>query len=125
MIIRCENSLDYLDISEINTLAFSSPNEAKLVELIRKSDRYLSELSLVAERDGKVVGHILYSYIDLVGQETFTVLGLAPLAVHPQFQRQGIGTALVKSSLEIANDQQEALVIVLGDPQFYNPPSAP
>ncbi|NDJ20623.1 GNAT family N-acetyltransferase [Nostoc sp. B(2019)] len=119
MNIRCETLLDYPAIAEVNTLAFGQENEAKLVEEIRHSDRYISELSLIAEVEGIVVGHILFSYIDLVGEETLQVLGLAPLAVSPQFQRQGIGSKLVEAGLERANVRGEPMVIVLGHPHFY------
>ncbi|MEH2179793.1 GNAT family N-acetyltransferase [Nostoc sp.] len=117
--IRCETLLDYTAIAEVNTLAFGQENEAQLVEKIRYSDRYISELSLVAEIENVVVGHILFSYIDLVGKETLQVLGLAPMAVNPQFQRQGVGSALVQTGLEKAHTKGEAIVIVLGHPQFY------
>ncbi|MBN3888515.1 MAG: N-acetyltransferase [Nostoc sp. JL31] len=117
--IRCETLSDYTAIAEVNTLAFAQENEAKLVEKIRNSNRYISELSLVAEVENIVVGHILFSYIDLVAEEALQVLGLAPLAVHPQFQRQGIGSALIKAGLEIAEAKKEAIVIVLGHPHFY------
>lgn len=76
-------------------------------------------MSLVAEVENFVVGHILFSYIDLVDEETLQVLGLAPLAVSPQFQRQGIGSALIKAGLEIAEAKEESIVIVLGHPHFY------
>ncbi|MEH2067318.1 MAG: N-acetyltransferase [Nostoc sp.] len=119
MNIRCETSIDYPAIAQVNTLAFSQDNEAKLIDKIRYSDHYIPELSLVAEIEGAIVGHILFSYIDLVDEQTLQVLGLAPLAIHPQFQRQGIGSALIKAGLEIAEAKKEAIVIVLGHPEFY------
>jgi putative acetyltransferase len=119
MNIRCETSPDYPKITEVITAAFGQPNEAKLVEAIRNSENYIPELSLVAEIDGNIVGHILLSYIHIVSKEILPVLALAPVAVSPQFQNQGVGTALVQYGLEKADKLGEALVIVLGHPSFY------
>jgi putative acetyltransferase len=99
MDIRGESLPDYAAIAEVNILAFGQENEAKLISEIRCSQGYIPELSLIAEVDNIIVGHILFSYIDLIGEESLEVLGLAPLAVVPQFQRQGIGSALVKAGL--------------------------
>ncbi|MBE9209541.1 N-acetyltransferase [Nostoc sp. LEGE 06077] len=118
--IRRETFADYPAITEVNRLAFGQENEANLIDKIRHSDRYIPKLSLVAEIENFVVGHILFSYIDLVNTEKLQVIGLAPLAVHPQFQKQGIGSALVEAGLKIADDKGEALVIVLGHPHFYS-----
>lgn len=120
MKIRPETPADYPAIAQVNTLAFAQENEAQLVEEIRRSDRYIPELALVAQVADNVVGHILFSYIDLVSEATLKVLGLAPMAVHPQFQRQGIGSALIKTGLEIADNKGELIVVVLGHPQFYH-----
>lgn len=121
MNIRPENISDYRTIGQVNKLAFGGKNEAKLVDIIRTSNAYIPELTLVAEIDDHVVGFIMFSYIDLVGEEKLPILSLAPMAVHPQFQRQGIGKALLKSGLEIADHRGEALVVVLGYPKIYNP----
>ena len=119
MDIRCESSADYGAIAEVNILAFGQENEAKLIEEIRGSQGYIPQLSLVAELDNLIVGHILFSYIDLIGEESLQVLALAPLAVIPQFQKRGIGSALVQAGLKKANAIKDALVIVLGHPHFY------
>jgi putative acetyltransferase len=119
MDIRSESLPDYAAIAEVNILAFGQQNEAKLIEEIRGSQGYIPELSLIAEVDNIIVGHILFSYIDLIGEESLQVLSLAPLAVLPKFQKQGIGSALVKAGLEKADAIKEALVIVLGHPHFY------
>ena len=121
MSIRPENILDYLTIAQINTLAFGGEQEAKLVEIIRISNGYIPELSLVAEIEKTVVAYIMFSYIDLIGEEQLPVLSLAPMAVHPEFQNQGIGKALLKTGLELADKRGEALVLVLGYPQLYTP----
>jgi putative acetyltransferase len=120
MNIRPETSTDYRAVAQINNLAFGRENESQLITKIRLSNFYIPELSLVAEVDNIVVAHILFSYIELVGEEKLQVLALAPIAVHPQFQKQGIGSALIKSGLEKAETRGESLVIVLGDPQFYS-----
>lgn len=118
--IRPEKSSDYPLITQINEQAFGRPNEARLIELIRQSQHYIPELSFVAEDQGTVVGHILLSWIDLVGEKTYPVLGLAPLAVQPAFQKQGIGSQLVQVSLNQAELRGDSLVIVLGEPNFYS-----
>ena len=120
MNIRSRNPSDYQAIAELNRQVFGRDNEAQLVESIRHSDRYIPELELVAELNHAIVGHILFSYIDLVGQENLQVLGLAPMAVQPEFQRRGIGSALVQVGLEAASSLGESMVIVLGHPQFYS-----
>ena len=117
--IRAEEANDYSAIAKVNNLAFKQENEAKLVEKIRKSDRYIPELSLVAELDNKIVGHIMFSYIDLVDKKTTKVLALAPVAVLPEYQNQGIGSLSIETGLEIAGKRQAPMVIVLGDPSFY------
>lgn len=121
MKIRPEQPLDYQGIAETILQAFSQDNEVRLVQEIRKSDRYIPNLSLVAEVDGVIVGHILFSYIDLVNNDvTYKVLGLAPLAVRSHFQNQGIGSALVREGLTKADAMGESMAIVLGHPQFYS-----
>ncbi|MBP0017079.1 MAG: carbon-phosphorus lyase complex subunit PhnI [Cyanobacteria bacterium SBLK] len=119
MIIRPEKTADYLEITEVNRLAFGQENEAQLVNRIRQGDRYIPELSLVAEVAGKIVGHILFSKIDLVGEKKQSVLGLAPMAVLPEFQNQGIGSQLVREGLAIADRMNIPCVIVLGHSWFY------
>ncbi|HEY9858999.1 MAG TPA: N-acetyltransferase [Candidatus Obscuribacterales bacterium] len=120
MHIRTETPTDYSAIADLLLAAFKQGDEARLVEQIRLSDRYIPELTLVAEKKGVVVGHILFSYIDLVGAEILPVLGLAPLAVHPEYQRQGIGSALTQAGLAKAEERGEAIAIVLGHPPFYS-----
>lgn len=120
MKIRSEQPSDYQAIAEVLLQAFKGDDEVRLVQEIRNSDHYISHLSLVAEVDGVIVGHILFSYIDLVSEVTDKVLGLAPLAVRSQFQNQGIGSALVREGLAKADVMKEAMAIVLGHPQFYH-----
>ncbi|MBE9169951.1 N-acetyltransferase [Pleurocapsales cyanobacterium LEGE 06147] len=120
MNIRPEQSSDYQAIAEVNTLAFKRENEAQLVEKIRKSDRYISQLSLVAELHRTVIGHIMFSYVDLVNQETKQVLLLAPLSVKPEFRNRGVGSKLVEVGLEAAEAMGETAIVVLGHSGFYS-----
>jgi putative acetyltransferase len=115
-VLRPEVPEDFVAITNLHALAFGRPNEAKLVEQIRKSDRYIPQLSLVAELDAQIVGHILLSYVDLADRKA---LSLAPIAVHPEHQNHGIGSDLIRLSLAEAERLGELIVIVLGNPKFY------
>ncbi|MBD0337174.1 MAG: N-acetyltransferase [Cyanobacteria bacterium Co-bin13] len=117
--IRPEQVSDYGAIAQMHTLAFGQADEARLVEKIRHSAAYVSDLALVAESDCQIVGHILFSYGQLVGEGTVPVLVLAPLAVLPQHQRQGIGKRLVQQGLRAARARGNSLVTVLGEPAYY------
>lgn len=104
MIIRQENSNDYKEVYNLVTEAFKSAeyaagNEQNLVVALRKGDAFISELSLVAEINNKIVGHIMFTKAK-IGQNS--VLVLAPLSVKPQYQKQGVGTAFIIEGHKIA-----------------------
>src|SRR3990172_11118971 len=106
-------------IRAVPLAAFPSPAEADLVELIRASDGFVPDLSLVAEDpDGGIVGHILLSHVGIAGSPD-PVLALAPMAVVPERQRQGIGSALTRAALDAAGARDEPLVTGLGGPPLY------
>ncbi|MBT2691613.1 N-acetyltransferase [Bacillus sp. ISL-55] len=120
--IRQEHPDDYSGIRETNVMAFDKgENEARLVELIRESEQFVPELSLVAVKDdGEVIGHILFSIINLVTEQgTVHTLGLAPMAVKPDYQNSGIGSALVTEGLRVCKALEYKHVFVLGHPNFY------
>lgn len=121
IIIRQETPKDYKEVYELVKEAFASAehadgNEQDLVEALRKSDAFVPELSLVAEIDGKLAGHILFSKA-MVGN--ITVLVLAPLSVRPQYQRQGVGTALMENAHRIAGALGYLYSLVLGSETYY------
>lgn len=117
-LIRPEIDSDRAAVFEVNSQAFGQSDEARLVEALR--DGGFARISLVAEIDGRVAGHILFSDMAVVGKsERIAALALAPLAVRPEFQRQGIGSALVRRGLELCREQPHRAVIVLGHRDYY------
>ena len=112
-IIRSETSNDHDAIRDIHRLAFGRPDEAKLVDDLRQ--RGDAVISLVAERDNRVIGHVLFSKL----KAPMKALGLAPVAVHPSFQKQGVGAALIREGLAQAKKEGWLCVFVLGDPAYY------
>ena len=117
MKIRMENTEDYDAVREVNLGAFPGEEEALLVEKLRKTE---DVISLVALKDNKIVGHVLFTPSTIEnGTDSFPALALATLAVLPEFQRQGIGFQLVKKGLEECRNQGHSIVTVLGHPDYY------
>lgn len=121
MIIRQETSQDYNEVYDVIKEAFKEAEhrdgtEQDLVAALRKGDSFISELSIVAEVDGKIVGHIMFTE-GKVGEDT--VLVLAPLSVVPEFQKQGVGTALIKEGHKVAKALGYEYSLVLGSEVYY------
>lgn len=116
MEIRAEAPQDFPSVEEINRAAFGGDAEARLVGMLREQADPL--ISLVADDDGNVVGHILFTPVSLPGSEGLA-MGLAPMAVTPARQRSGIGSALVRAGLERCKELGVVAVVVLGHPEFY------
>lgn len=118
MIIRSEKPEDIQEIRNINIAAFDTEFEANLVDALRKSD--ISLISLVAEINGKLVGHILFSPVTLKENKPCDfIAGLAPMAVLPEYQRKGIGAKLIEEGLKQCKEAGYEAVIVLGHPNYY------
>jgi predicted N-acetyltransferase YhbS/inosine-uridine nucleoside N-ribohydrolase len=118
--IRAEEPVDRDAIGEVVAAAFGSPVEARLVEAIRASSNFVPELSLVAELDGRVVGHVMISYAALHdGHRDHRIATLSPLAVAPELHGRGIGTALVRAVTARADALGEPLVVLEGSPVYY------
>jgi len=118
LVIREETARDVGQVRMINIAAFEQPDEADLVDALRAGCPEV--VSLVAELDGRVVGHILFSPVTLpAGDRTLQGMGLAPMAVLPEHQRDGVGARLVEKGIERLQRSGCPFVIVLGHPGYY------
>jgi putative acetyltransferase len=118
VIIRAETPGDRAAVRRIVDAAFGDTITGDLVDMIRASDRYVPELSLVAVSEGQSLGHVMSSYVDLV-PGTRRVLQVGPLAVAPAHQRQGIGSALMEETIRLADERGEPLLLIEGNPKYY------
>ena len=102
--IRQEQIKDYEAVHKVVELAFrdmedSDHNEPFLVDQLRQTDAFIPELSLVAEVDEEIIGHILMTKVEIVSEnKSVTSLGLAPVSVLPEYQNRGIGSALIREA---------------------------
>lgn len=120
--LRQETKDDFKEVFELNHIAFGQENEAKLVDALRKNQTaFIPELSIVATDNNKIVGHILFTKIN-IKDDTGNLkesLGLAPMAVRPELQKSGIGGQLIKKGFEVAKELGFKSVIVLGHEHYY------
>jgi putative acetyltransferase len=116
--IRAETPDDIAAIRKVNLVAFGRSGEADLVDRLREID---STLSFVAVKAGLVVGHLCFSWVAIEGHCAANqfALGLAPVAVLPEYQRQGIGTGLIQYGLAECTQLGYKAVVVLGSPAYY------
>ncbi len=114
--IREERTEDYDSVRIINDLAFGTSEEGRIVDKLRKACQEI--ISLVAVSGEKIVGHILFSPAEI--KDTNIIgMGLAPMAVLPDFQKQGVGSVLVKEGLRRIKKTDCPFIIVLGHEQYY------
>jgi putative acetyltransferase len=113
---RSETERDVAAIREVILAAFPTPLEADLVDALRKDPAWLPDLSIVAEHDGVVAGHALFTRCHV---DDAPALALAPCAVLPAYQRRGAGSAAINAGLAKARELDESLVLVLGHPAYY------
>lgn len=121
MNIRKEEEKDYTAIYHVVKKAFENAehtdgNEHHLVDALRNGDAYIPALALVAEIDHHIVGHIMFTKATI---NDTTVLALAPLSVLPEYQRMGIGTALILTAHCIAKKLGYGYSVVLGIDTYY------
>jgi putative acetyltransferase len=117
MLIRDEKEGDRESVYALNVSAFENLSEADLVDALRQMAR--SVVSLVAEENGEIVGHIMFSPVTLSTHPNLKLMGLAPMAVIPARQKAGIGSALVRAGLKQCRHWDYVGVVVLGHPEYY------
>ena len=116
--IREEKAEDYDAVREINDKAFGQVEEGRIVDKIREACEEI--ISLVAVEGEKVVGHIFFSPTEITHNgKTIKGMGLAPMAVHPDYQNKGIGSALVMEGIKRVEETSCPFVIVLGHDKYY------
>ena len=121
MTIRQETAQDHASVYEVVKAAFAAAEESdgteqELVVKLRSSVAFVPELSLVAEEEGRIIGHILFTKAEVNGQ---TVLALAPLSVLPAYQRRGVGLALMAEGHRAAKELGFGFSVVLGHAGYY------
>jgi putative acetyltransferase len=117
VLIRDEKQKDRVAVHAVNVSAFETPAETDLVDALRKQAH--SVVSLVAVKGRIIVGHIMFSPVSLSGHPGLKIMGLAPMAVAPEHQHKGIGSALVRAGLERCKQLGFGAVVVLGHPGYY------
>ncbi len=123
--IRPERSADHAFIRELIEAAFkneamSDHREHLLVDRLRKSAAYVSDLALVAEHDGEIVGHILLTKLYIIdGEQRHASLALAPVSVLPRFQGLGIGSSLIRAAHDRARALGYSSIVLLGHEDYY------
>lgn len=119
--VRAEREADHPRVFEIHRAAFGQPDEAELVETLRRAAE--PRLSLVAEEAGRVIGHVFFSPVGVEppgpGREAPPACGLAPVAVDPAHQHRGTGSRLIREGLRRCREQGWRAVFVVGDPAYY------
>ena len=118
LIIRPEIPEDVDSIGYVNEQAFGQESESELIEKLR--NRGVLTISLVALQDGEIVGHIAFSPVVIEsGLSSFEATALAPMAVLPAYQRQGIGGQLIRAGLEECRRLVHEIVVLVGHPDYY------
>lgn len=121
IVIDSETKTDYLAVEQLHKQVFPGKNVVNLVKAIRKTPTFNQKASLVARVKGNVVGHIMFSSLSFAATtETYkNAAFIAPLAVTPEFQHNGIAKKLIESACQKAAELGYDSIYVLGNPDFY------
>jgi putative acetyltransferase len=118
--VRPESPEDVRAIDVVHISAFGGEAEAQLISALRASSAYNRELSLVAELNGRIVGHVLLTRVPLRRNGTEkNVLALGPMSVVPSQTHRGIGSELINASIGLAREKGYGAIVVVGYPEFY------
>jgi putative acetyltransferase len=117
LVIRAEVPADAEAVRAVHEAAFPTDAEARLVGLLHQNGR--ATVSLVAELEGRVVGHVLFSPVSVETSPSAVGLGLAPVAVLPEFQRRGVGSGLIREGLDVCRRMGVEYVVLVGHPDYY------
>ena len=123
--IREEEIKDYNEVEKVveesfKTAEFSDKDEHNLVRRLRNSNEFIKELSLIAEDENKILGHVLLTKALIKAESTsYETLALAPLAVLPEYQKSGIGKNLMSKAIERARELGYKSIVVLGHENYY------
>jgi putative acetyltransferase len=117
VVVRAEEPRDSEQVRTVNEQAFGRPDEASLVDALRGLPH---SISLVASAGERIVGHIFFTPLQVEGSPKEVIaVGLGPMAVLPEFQRQGVGSQLVRAGLDSCRMSHTDAVVVIGHPEFY------
>ncbi len=116
--VQPESREDSDGIRAVHLAVFPTPAEADLVQMLH--DDLDSQISLVAKDGAQVVGHVMLSRMQVEGDgRSYRALGLGPVAVIPELQRRGVGSALIDEAMRLAEQRGEEIVFLLGEPDYY------
>jgi putative acetyltransferase len=119
-VVRPEKPEDATAVRDVNLAAFETSVEADLADAMRQTPEYVPELSLVAEIDGRIVGHALFSEVTVEHAEgETTALSLGPIAVLPDYQSKGIGSAMIEAGHKRGREMGYPFVVLIGHPWYY------
>lgn len=118
--VRAEVADDFNAIDVVNLSAFEGEAEAQLVGDLRKSAGFIPDLSLVAELNGRIVGHVVLSKVKLKkGDQSKEILALGPMSVVPSQSHRGIGSELIDAAVARAKPLCYDAIVVAGHPDYY------